>query len=430
MGGGASSFKMHASKASAVSRPSWLASPQERIMPLNQKKFTDLVAVGKGKFGYVFLSKHEAQGKCAAIKYIHKEYIEECKSVDRIRNEIEIVKKLDHPFVIHCFGGFDTPACTALVFEYSSGGELFTHMKKTGKMNEQHAKFYFCEMASALNYLHNTVGIVYRDLKPENVLLDYAGHCQLIDFGFAVPVSNGSSLHDGCGTAMYVAPEIASGFSKSSHGFPVDWWGLGCVLAEMVTGHAPFGDTDNTSKFEIFTNITEKAPSLSISMSGPIKECIRGLLEKDQKKRWSWNKVQSCGFCKDVDWSDLESRSITPPWVPKASPSPSSDNFVSWNDLVVPAKAASITTNQYCASLDPAKGGCRTSRNSCGMESPTPKSSPVVRSRANSDVSLSSGRNSPTLPGSPAVQGRKSFNKKIGSPTDSPVRTQKKSLRS
>ena len=133
MGGGASSFKMHATGATQSTRPRWLAAADQRIQPLSAAKFKDIVGIGKGKFGFVFLSTHAAQGKCVAIKYISKTFVTECKSVERIRQEIEVVKKLDHPFIIHCYGGFDTPACIALVFEYACGGELFTHMKKKGK---------------------------------------------------------------------------------------------------------------------------------------------------------------------------------------------------------------------------------------------------------------------------------------------------------
>ena len=130
------------------------------------------------------------------------------------------------------------PGAIGLVFEFASGGELFTRMKKQVKFSENVARFYFSEVASALGYLH-AMNIVYRDLKPENILLDCEGHIKLCDFGFASFMSSSDALlHDGCGTAMYVAPEIASGHMKKAHGLPVDWWGLGCILYEMLVGKA------------------------------------------------------------------------------------------------------------------------------------------------------------------------------------------------
>lgn len=152
--------------------------------------------------------------------------------------ELESVATLNHPFVSHYFGGFDAGVSFALVFELYIGGELYTRMKHAYKMPEEHAKFYAGEIALALHYLHDTMHIVFRDLKPENILLDCNGHVKLCDFGFAVSasVTNTDALLDGCGTAMYVAPEIAGGFMKRPHSYPVDWWGLGCILMEMVTG--------------------------------------------------------------------------------------------------------------------------------------------------------------------------------------------------
>ena len=421
MGGGASTFKMQAG-GNPPERSSWIGDPTQRILPLSQDKFKDITGIGKGKFGHVFLSSHKTQEKHIAIKYISKEFVRECKSVDRIRQEIELIQKIDHPYIVHCYGGFDTPACIAMCFEYCIGGELFTRMKKVGKFYEQHAKFYFCEMALALNYLHNTLGYVYRDLKPENVLIDHTGHCKLCDFGFAVPVHD-NPLFDGCGTAMYVAPEIASGF-KQAHGFPVDWWSLGCVLAEMITGNAPFGDTDNTSKFEIFTNITEKSPFLTMTMSKSSKQLILGLLNKNQKQRWDWDNVKSSDFCADVDWDDVASKSIAPPWIPKTQKNVSTENFVSWNEMVVPKAPASSTANGYCAVLMASfKGGCRTSNNANGVSSFTATPVPSgTRSRTSSDASPTnipnqtlSGRSSPSSTfGTPvqSQQGRKSLKHK------------------
>ena len=110
------------------------------------------------------------------------------------------------------------------------------------------------------------MGVVYRDLKPENVMISYDGHVKLVDFGFAVAVNDDSdTIMGGCGTAMYVAPEIAAKGMKLAHGAPVDWWACGIMMFEMIAGRAPFGDTSDMSKFEVFNNINGgkiKWPSL------------------------------------------------------------------------------------------------------------------------------------------------------------------------
>jgi len=371
MGGGASreAYRCEANASSTRKpreRPTWLMPASQKLASL--KDFSNLRAIGKGKFGLVYLCKQGqgASGKCVAIKYITKAMIHETQCLVRLNQEVQVLQQVDHPFLVHCFGGFETPECIALVCEYAMGGELYTYMKKNNKMREDHARFYLCEIALGLTYLHDKLGIIYRDLKPENVLLDYAGHVKLCDFGFALPFNSDSApLQDGCGTAMYVAPEIAGGFFKKAHGFPVDWWSLGCVLAEMVTGHAPFGDTDHASKFEVFTNITENSPSLSMSMSSSCRTLVKGLLEKDPAKRLSWQGLKASDFVKDVNWGDLLSKQVVPPWQPEPNSEPSTDNFVSWNDLRLPTSPPDAAAAAYCRNI--ALPRLRTSVNSNGI---------------------------------------------------------------
>ncbi len=140
-----------------------------------------------------------------------------------------------------------------------------------------------------------------RDLKPENILIDAYGHIRLCDFGFSTECnSEMDELTDGCGTAMYIAPEIASGFTKFGHGFGVDWWALGCILHEMLTGEAPFGDSDHMTKFEIFNNINEKNPSFPLFMNQSIKSLIKGLLQKKADQRYSWSQVHGSPWLSEV----------------------------------------------------------------------------------------------------------------------------------
>ena len=358
MGGGSSkAYRLESGNGKMSGpRPDWLQHPSKKLAPLSKNKFDNMKGIGKGKFGLVFLAKHGASKKCVAIKYMSKQFIHECKSIARINQELILLQKIDHPYMVHCFGGFDTPECIALVFDYCMGGEFFTYLKKETKIPEGYAKFYFCEIALAIFYLHDNLGYVYRDLKPENILIDYDGHLRLCDFGFAVPVNKGDDgsdlpLNDGCGTAMYVAPEIAGGFMQRSHGYPVDWWGLGCVLVEMVTGNAPFGDIETSSKFEVFNNINEKSPSLGMSMSGPCKKLCKGLLDKDASKRFNWTHVRGSDWCKDVNWDDMLNKRVGAPWLPSLTTQPSTDNFVSWDDMVLPSSAADSAATGYCSSV-------------------------------------------------------------------------------
>ena len=175
---------------------SWIAEPSCRLGPIKSDSFKPSIPIGKGKFGIVYLSKHQPCKKYVAIKFIPMKIIHEYSCQARLQQEIDILQNADHPFIAHCFGGYSTPGSIALVFEYAFGGELYTRMKQFNSMPIMHAKFYFAEIACALDYLHNTLNIVYRDLKPENILIDIHGHVKLCDFGFAVPLGCGDN-HEG-----------------------------------------------------------------------------------------------------------------------------------------------------------------------------------------------------------------------------------------
>ena len=117
-----------------------------------------------------------------------------------------------HPFVAHMFGYFQDEKSVNLILEFCSGGELYNRMKRRVKFSNDEAKFYFTEIVLALKFLHSKpLSLVYRDLKPENCMIDSMGHIRLVDFGFSAPIAAHENLTGGCGTAMYIAPEIASG---------------------------------------------------------------------------------------------------------------------------------------------------------------------------------------------------------------------------
>ena len=329
-------------------RCSWILGASSDLGALKIENFKPSTATGKGKFGAVFLAMNMKTHKHVAIKYVSYTMIFNGKHADRIDQEIKVVKDLDHPFIVHYYGTFRTPGSIAMVFEFVMGGELYMRMKKLQKMAEIEAKFYACEIAVALDYLHNNVGIIYRDLKPENILLDTHGHIKLCDFGFACPLRTLGSLSDGCGTIVYLAPEIASGYKNASHGYPVDWWSLGCIIYEMVTGDAPFGDTDKDNKFAILNNINGKTLRYPMSMSSELKELLTGLLNKNAGQRSDWSQFSTAAWVAGVDWPSLVHQKIRPPWGPKQSATPDTSNFLSWTDLELPVAPAPRDATQYC----------------------------------------------------------------------------------
>ena len=347
---------------SILSAPKWagvMAAPGN----INEKAFTVGTGIGKGKFGSVFLGQHTGTEKYYAMKYIPKAIIYETKAVDKIQEELMVMQKLDHPFTIRYLGGFETKSCITMISEFAFGGELYTRMKQDFRMSESVTKFYAAEIAEALNYLHNSLHIVYRDLKPENILISGTGHIKLCDFGFAVSMNASSAsgpgpstsnfLTDNCGTAMYVAPEIVAPSGKSLHSFPADWWSFGCVVYEMATGKAPFGDSEQLTKFEIFTNISSGKVGYPMSMSSELSKLLKGLLNNDPSERFEFANVKTSSFMEEISWSQLVNLKIDPPWVPTIESSrkaPSTECFVSWPDLSIPSDVPE-DAKQYCRSL-------------------------------------------------------------------------------
>ena len=156
------------------------------------------------------------------------------RQLEHIKSEVRILSTVSHPFIVNFLGHMQNPRRLYMLFEYVSGGELFSHLRHEGVLREPAARFYASEIVLALEYLHG-LDVVYRDLKPENLLLSASGHIKLTDFGFAKCVPD--RTHSLCGTPEYLAPEIIQG---TGHGKGVDWWALGILIYEMLAGYPPF----------------------------------------------------------------------------------------------------------------------------------------------------------------------------------------------
>ena len=179
--------------------------------------------------------------------------------------------------------------------------------------------------------------LVYRDLKPENVMLDWMGHIKLVDFGFAVPIKDSESVTGGCGTAMYIAPEIASGHKGNTHGFPVDWWACGIMMYEFLTGRAPFGDSSDLTKFEILNNINAGKIKWHSSINKNAKALIQNLLSPDPSKRFKFSHIKESPWMEGISFDDILNRRVLPPWIPKGiEEEGDASNFLKWKELPKP----------------------------------------------------------------------------------------------
>ncbi|KAM6315836.1 ribosomal protein S6 kinase beta-1 isoform X2 [Strix aluco] len=210
----------------------------EKIRP---ECFELLRVLGKGGYGKVFQVRKVTganTGKIFAMKVLKKAMIvRNAKDTAHTKAERNILEEVKHPFIVDLIYAFQTGGKLYLILEYLSGGELFMQLEREGIFMEDTACFYLAEISMALGHLHQK-GIIYRDLKPENIMLNHQGHVKLTDFGLCKEsIHDGTVTHTFCGTIEYMAPEI---LMRSGHNRAVDWWSLGALMYDMLTGAPPF----------------------------------------------------------------------------------------------------------------------------------------------------------------------------------------------
>jgi len=277
--------------------------------------FDLLCVVGRGSFGKVMKVKKKGDKKIYAMKILGKEMLMKQNMISYTKSEKQILQQIDHPFIVHLRYAFQTDTKLYLVLDFLSGGELFFHLSKEVKFDVERARFYCAELVLAIGHLHSK-DIIYRDLKPENVVLDGEGHVQVTDFGLAKKdISNNTPTHTFCGTPEYLAPEIIKG---KGHAKPVDWWSLGILLYEMLVGLPPFYSENMNEMYELILKAPLKFPSF---VPDDAISLLNGLLERDESKRLGSDKdyleIQEHEFFKDIDWEKLYARKITPPFIPE-----------------------------------------------------------------------------------------------------------------
>lgn len=221
---------------------------------------------------------------------------------------------MKNPFVIGLHWAFKSSDYLHMVLDFCPGGELFYHLTKYGKFEEDIARFYFAEVLLALEYLHDN-NIVYRDLKPENVLLDVDGHVVLTDFGLSKDHFEKDNLaYSFCGSPEYMSPEM---LSETGHGRMNDVYALGCLLYEFLNGLPPHYDADRDTMFE---KIVTKPLAIPSSNSSEAKDLLKKLLTKNQRSRLGYKggiaEIKKHPFLKSIDFEALSKKEIAPPFIP------------------------------------------------------------------------------------------------------------------
>ncbi|XP_028304560.1 ribosomal protein S6 kinase beta-2-like [Gouania willdenowi] len=282
--------------------------------------FELLTVLGKGAYGKVFQVRKvqgSQTGKIFAMKVLKKaKIVRNAKDTAHTRAEREILETVRHPFIVDLLYAFQTGGKLYLILECLSGGELFMQLEKEGIFMEDTACFYLGEITLALGHLHSN-GIIYRDLKPENIMLDHHGHIKLTDFGLCKEsIHDGSVTHTFCGTIEYMAPEI---LTRSGHNRSVDWWSLGALMYDMMTGSPPF-TAENRKK--TIDKILKCKINLPPYLTIDARDLIKKLLKKNSAQRLGSGKadcadIQKHPFFRHIEWEELLNRKMEPPYKPQ-----------------------------------------------------------------------------------------------------------------
>lgn len=288
--------------------------------------FEQLKVLGTGAYGKVLLVRDKTTQKLYAQKQLKKaSIVMESRRLEQTMSERQILESIRHPYIVRLQYAIQDSDKLYLILQYAPGGELFTHLASERMFDEDVAAFYTAQIACALTHLHKS-GIVYRDLKPENCLLDEKGNLLLTDFGLSKVAEDGSTCKSLLGTPEYIAPEVLLG---KEYDYAVDWWSLGAVLFDMLTGSPPF--TGNNNK-RIMEKITRQKVNLPYYLTEDAKDLLRKLLRKESHKRIGFRdmpKIQKHRFFRKLDWRAIEAKSDTldPPIKPVVTDPELAENF-------------------------------------------------------------------------------------------------------
>ncbi|XP_026197684.1 cGMP-dependent protein kinase 2 [Anabas testudineus] len=315
------------------------AQAQDKTSPGSTLTFEDLVPVlyqegryqgdpvtlGIGGFGRVELMTTLSHGKYYAVKRVSKKHIVSKRQEEHILFEKEILKAIQSDFIIRLHAAFKDTRYIYMVMEFCSGGEIWTKLKEVGRFEESIAVFCTACVVEAYSYLHKK-NIMYRDLKPENLMLDVKGYVKLIDFGFAKEMVRGDKTYSFVGTPEYIAPEI---IKNQGHDFAVDFWSLGILIFELLAGSPPFSSSEPQ---RIYAKILDGVLKFPPYMSEAAKSIISKLCRPRPGQRLGNTKngikdVRHHRWFSNINWHKLRMRQIDAPTIRLIRKGPCYINF-------------------------------------------------------------------------------------------------------
>eukprot|EP01137_Pigoraptor_chileana_P006770 Opistho-2@51449 len=287
--------------------------------PVDKDDFRLYRVLGKGGFGEVYACQKRDTGKMYAVKCLDKKRIKKKKGESLAWNERNLLAKVSSPFVVELKYAYETKERLCLVLDLMNGGDLQYHLSMSQTFEEERTRFYAAELVLGLQHLHKA-NIVYRDMKPENVLLNTKGHIRLSDMGLAIElIPPKKDTRGKVGTPGYMAPEL---LQAERYGASVDWWGLGCVLYEMIDGQCPFRKKkERIKQEELQERILTATIEYSSSFTPAARSLCEQLLDKDCKTRIGCRAagvedIKSHPYFASINWRRLEAGLVNPPFVP------------------------------------------------------------------------------------------------------------------
>uniref|UniRef100_A0A671WBV0 Protein kinase C n=1 Tax=Sparus aurata TaxID=8175 RepID=A0A671WBV0_SPAAU len=310
-------------QVSQVSSWNWSQSRITHLTRVNVDNFIFHKVLGKGSFGKVLLAELKGRGEYFAVKALKKDVVLMDDDVECTMVEKRVLALAwENPFLTHLYCTFQTKEHLFFVMEYLNGGDLMFHIQEKGRFELYRATFYSAEIICGLQFLH-TKGIIYRDLKLDNVMLDHEGHIKIADFGMCKENLFGENRATTfCGTPDYIAPEILLG---QKYSFSVDWWSYGVLLYEMLVGQSPFHGDDED---ELFESIRMDTPHYPRWINKEAKDLLERLFERDPTRRLGIvGNIRLHPFFKVINWQALERKEVDPPFKPKVKAPNDCSNF-------------------------------------------------------------------------------------------------------
>ncbi|EDV21557.1 uncharacterized protein TRIADDRAFT_30166, partial [Trichoplax adhaerens] len=298
----------------AIRNPS---STTNEYSELELNDFEQIATLGMGGFGRVELvTLVKDKSRSFALKCMKKRHIVETKQQEHVFSEKKLLTELTSPFVVKLYRTFKDKKFVYMLMEVCLGGELWTILRDRGNFDENSTRFFTACVVEAFDYLH-VRGIVYRDLKPENLLLDSIGYVKLVDFGFAKKVGLGSKTWTFCGTPEYVSPEV---ILNRGHNFCADYWGLGILIFELLTGSPPFTSDDPMKTYNLILRGIDRV-DFPRKIGKNAQNLIRKLCKENPAERIGYQKngikdIQKHKWFQGFDWNGLRKRELKSPMQP------------------------------------------------------------------------------------------------------------------